>query len=180
MNFNIESVCDVRFCIEDLIGLHYEELTANKDAIELAPDFDRYQELENLGKLAIFTVRDPAYEDRGYPGGKLVGYSIFFIDAHIHYRNQTFANNDIIFLHKDYRNRATFWTVLRSWIRRNVLCIPKKTKGLGEQLIDFSEEQLKLMCVTKVIWHIKFKLNWAPILYRRGYAREDFTVGKIL
>jgi len=174
MDFSIETVREVQRDMQDLIKLHYAELTANKEAVELAPDYARYQELEDLGKLAIFTVRDPDMLDM------LVGYSIFFIDAHIHYRNQTFANNDIIFLHKDYRNKTTFWTVLRSWIRRNVLCLPKKTKGIGEQLIDFSEAQLKLMAVSKVIWHIKFKLNWSPILLRRGYAREDFTVGKIL
>jgi hypothetical protein len=179
LQFNIESVAEVRGDLEDLIIAHYEELTANKDVVQLAPDYERYQQLEDMGKLAIFTVRDMPNLNDGTIPGKLVGYSIFFIDQHIHYRNQSFANNDIIFLHQDYRNPFTWRRWLLSWTRR-LLVIPKRTKGIGEQLIDFSEEQLRLMCVTKVIWHIKFKLNWFPILKRRGYAREDFTVGKIL
>lgn len=170
LEFYIETVEESRDDIASLIGLHYAELCANKEVIELAPDYARYQQLEDVGKLAIFTVRD---------AGLLVGYSIFFIDQHIHYKNQSFANNDIIFLHKSYRNPFTVKRALLSWTRR-LLRIPKKTKGVGEQLIDFSEDQLRLMSVTKVLWHIKFKLNWFPILKRRGYAREDFMVGKIL
>lgn len=170
LEFSIEDVEIVKCDIAGLIELHYEELCANREVIELAPDFDRYQQLEDMGKLAIFTVRDD---------GILVGYSIFFVDAHIHYKNQLFANNDIIFLHKSYRNPFTVKRWLISWTRR-ALMIPKRTKGIGEQLIDFSEDQLRIIGVTKVIWHIKFRLNWFPILKRRGYGREDFTVAKIL
>jgi hypothetical protein len=170
LQFNIETVAETKDDIATLIDLHYEELCAHKNVIKLAPDFDRYQLLEDMGKLAIFTVRDTDL---------LIGYSIFFVDSHIHYNNDVFANNDIIFLHKDYRNPFTVKRWLLSWTRR-MLMIPKRSKGIGEQLIDFSEEQLRHMRVTKVIWHIKFKLNWFPILARRGYAREDFTATKIL
>lgn len=170
LTFDIEDVEIVKDDITGLIELHYEELTAHRDVIELAPDFERYQQLEDMGKLAIFTVRDDDL---------LVGYSIFFVDAHIHYKNQLFANNDIIFLHKSYRNPFTVKRALLSWTRR-LLMIPKRTKGIGEQLIDFSEDQLRIIGVTKVIWHIKFRLNWFPILKRRGYSREDFTAAKIL
>lgn len=168
--FNIESVAEVQDDIQELIVQHYEELTAHKDVIQLAPNYAQYQGLEDAGKLAIFTVR---YGDR------LIGYSIFFIDHHIHYAGQVFANNDIIFLHRDFRN-PDGWTRLAWGYVRRLLHIPKAEQGLGSQLISFSEDQLRIIGVTKVIWHIKFRLNWFPILKRRGYGREDFTAAKIL
>lgn len=172
--YAIETVEEVRYDITDLIRLHYAELTHDKDQIDLAPDFDRYQALEDAGKLAIFTVRKEDTDD-----DLLIGYAIFFIDQHIHYKHQSFANNDIIFLHQDYRTKHTPWTILRSRVR-SMLGIKKASSSIGSNLIDFSEQQLKLMGVTKAIWHIKFSLDWSAILKRRGYHREDFTLGKIL
>lgn len=168
--FTSEDVVDVKTDILYLLDLHYEELCARKDVIKLAPNFDQYQALEDAGKLMVYTARD---------AGQLVGYSVWFIDCHIHYQHQLFANNDIIFLHPSYRNKTTAWTVTRSYLRR-LFGLKKKTKGVGEQLIDYSETQLRLIGVTKAIWHVKFKLNWSPILFRRGYSREDFTMSKIL
>jgi hypothetical protein len=180
ISYAIEAVAEVQADIGDLIREHYAELTHDKDRIDLAPDFERYQALEDAGKLAIFTVRDDRLiswesEERS----ALVGYAIFFIDQHIHYKNQSFANNDIIFLDKNYRTKHTPWTVIKSRAKA-MLGIKKKTSSIGSNLIDFSEEQLKLMGVTKVIWHIKFSLDWSAILKRRGYHREDFTLGKVL
>jgi hypothetical protein len=167
--FATEDVADVREDIEYLLQEHYEELCANKEIVKLAPDWDRYLALEAANKLLVYTVRD---------GGVLVGYSVWFVDVHIHYVGQLFANNDIIFLSKTHRNTATWWTVTQSVVKRWLGITPKDS--VGKQLIAYSEEQLKLIGVTKAIWHIKFKLDWSPILFRRGYAREDFTVAKIL
>lgn len=148
MDYAVETVEQVRPDIGALLQLHYEELTADKEHVALAPDWGRYLSLEALDKLLAFTVRDE---------GKLIGYSVWFVDAHIHYKDLLVAANDVIFLHKDYRKGGT-----------------------GKKLIDHSEHMLKWFGVDKVIWHIKFKQDWSAILLRRGYAKEDFTVGKIL
>lgn len=169
ITFDTENVDDVRDDIENLIQEHYEELCAHRDIIKLAPDWTRYKALEDACKLLVYTVRD---------GGILVGYSVWFVDVHIHYSGQLFANNDIIFLSKSHRNVTTWWTVTCSTVKRWFGCAP--SNSTGKQLIAYSEAQLKLIGVTKAIWHIKFKLNWSPILFRRGYEREDFTVAKIL
>lgn len=167
--FATETVDEVATDIVDLIEEHYAELTAHKDVIFLAPDWARYRALEDASKLMVFTARH---------GDTLVGYSVWFVDCHIHYKHQLFANNDIIFLHKAYRSPTTWWTVTQSTVKRWLHMKP--SNSIGKQLIAYSESQLKLIGVTKAIWHIKFKLNWSPILFRRGYEREDFTVAKIL
>lgn len=165
LTFQIETT-DIQHDIEPLLEMHYDELCMHKEAMALLPDWAKYKFLEQHDKLLAFTVRDY---------GVLVGYAVFFVDAHIHYSGALIANNDIIFLRKDYRTQQTVWSVFRRLFR-----IPKKTPSIGEQLIAYSEEQLKAFGVDKVIWHIKFKLNWSGMMLRRGYQREDFTVSKIL
>jgi hypothetical protein len=96
-----------------------------------------------------FTARD---------GEKLIGYSVWFLDAHIHYADALVASNDVIFVHKSYR----------------------KGSSVGTDLITYSERMLKQIGVNKALWHIKFDHDWSAILRRRGYANEDFIVGKIL
>lgn len=79
---------------KELIVEHWEEIAVNKEKIKLNPDWEAYQELEDHGRLKIFTARS---------SGKLVGYFVVFINRHIHYKDHIFAVNDIIFLNKDYR-----------------------------------------------------------------------------
>lgn len=149
ITYAVETVAQVREDIAPLLELHYDELTLHKDVMTLAPDWQRYEMLELADKLLAFTARDD---------GRLIGYSVWFVDAHIHYAGTLVAANDVIFLHRDYRNGTR----------------------AGRELIDFSEKTLKEYGVDKAIWHIKFKNDWSAILRRRGYEREDFTVGKIL
>ena len=89
--------------------------------------------------------------------GKLIGYSIFFIKNHIHYNKTLFANNDVLFLLPEYRKGRT-----------------------GINLIRKSEDYLKALGVTKVLWHIKVNNDFRLILHRMGYVDEDIMVGKIL
>ena len=77
-----------------LLDLHYNEIALNQDKIKLNPDWDVYKELEQQGKLKIFTARD---------NDTLVGYFVVVVGVNMHYKDHTFACNDIIYLHKDYR-----------------------------------------------------------------------------
>lgn len=149
ITFATETVADVRGDIGPLLQFHYDELAMHKDAISLAPDWQRYLALEQARRLLVFTARDDEH---------LIGYAAFFVDVHIHYSGSLVASNDVIFLHKDYRRGST----------------------AGADLITYSEDTLRTYGVNKVLWHIKFKFNWSAILKRRGYAPEDFTMGKLL
>lgn len=144
-----EKVLDVAEEIEHLLQLHYQEVALHKDEIPLDPDWPRYVAMEERGNCHVYTAR---------LDGRLIGYSVFFTHQHIHYSGTMVANNDILFVHPEYR----------------------KGSSAGIKLIKFSEEQLKAMGVIKLTWHIKFKNDWSAVLYRRGYEDEDKIVGKIL
>jgi len=134
--------------IEPLIQLHYDEIALNKEYIPLDPDWDAYKKLADSGNLLIVAARRD---------GNLVGYAVFFLMQHIHYKSTKIANNDILYLHPDYRQGR-----------------------LGIRLIKDSETACRFRGVNKILWHIKFAKDFRTIFYRLGYADEDAIVGKIL
>lgn len=143
-----ELLIDIKTESEILLLDHYDELTLNKHAIKLNPDWDKYFDLESKNKFHCFTARND---------GELVGYSAFFVDTHIHYRDLLVATNDVLFLRHDLRLGLT-----------------------GIKLLKFSEQQLKLLNVDKITWHVKFAKDFRVILHRMGYSDEDIIIGKLI
>jgi len=94
MKYQQEFLDQVENDILVLIDLHYKEIALNQSKVKLNPDWDVYRSLEEQGKLKIFTARD---------GETLVGYFVVVVGVNMHYKDHTFACNDIIFMHKDYR-----------------------------------------------------------------------------
>ena len=78
IKFGVERYSQVNEDIKELIKLHYDEIAVNKEDIPLDPDWDRYKLLDDKGLIMIITARDE---------GRLVGYSIFFISNHLHYKS---------------------------------------------------------------------------------------------
>jgi hypothetical protein len=126
--------------IKPLIEEHYHEIAKYKD-IPLEPDWACYKAMETLGVLKIFTCRD---EDTN----ALIGYSIYFVRAHIHYKTCLTAQQDILFIRKEYR-------------------------GKGMRFIKWCDEQLKAMGVQMTIHHVKAAHNFGPMLERIGYELMD-------
>jgi len=148
MDLQKELLITIKDELQLLLVDHYEELTLNKHKVKLNPDWNRYFELERQGKLHLFTLRDQT---------ELVGYSVFFLDTHIHYKDLMVATNDIIYLKKSDRLGTS-----------------------GIRLIKYSEQQMKLLGADKITWHVKLSQDFRPILHRMGYMDEDIIVGKIL
>lgn len=134
---------------DELIEMHYQEIAPDKDHIPLDPDWALYDALENSGNLVCFTARDD---------GKMIGYSVFILRYHLHYRTTKFAANDVIYVHPDYR----------------------KGTSVGRELIKRSMQELKEYGVTKVQWHVKLYQDWSPILRRMGCVNEEILCSKIL
>ncbi len=134
--------------IEPLLAMHYEELTLNKARIVLNPMWEKYALLEQAGVLNIYTARQK---------GKLIGYSWFFINQHMHYADLTVAVNDVLFLHPDHRTGRT-----------------------GIRLIQYCERELeKQLGKFKMVWHAKLVNDLADILKRMGYQTEEIMMAKI-
>lgn len=148
VSFTREVLCEVVQEIQPLLEMHYDELCLNRDRVALDPQWDQYLLLERLGRLAIFTARDD---------GRLVGYSAFFVQQHMHYAGLLTAQNDVFYLVQEHRRGTTALRFLR-----------------------YTEQALKDLGAHKVIYHCKLSNQFAPILHRLGFADEEVMVGKML
>jgi hypothetical protein len=148
LELQTELLVDIVTEVQDLLQQHYVELTLNKQVIRLNPDWDRYFKLAEEGKFITVTARMKK---------ELVGYSGFFLDQHIHYRDIKVATNDVLFLRKDLRQGMS-----------------------GVRLLKYSEKVMKELGANKITWHVKHRNDFRPILHRMGYVDEDIIVGKLL
>jgi GNAT superfamily N-acetyltransferase len=92
--FSVEKYADVIAEAKPLLVAHWEEVALFKDRIKLAPDFDKYEQMEKVGGLHICTVR---------VDGRMVGYHVAIVSRHPHYMNDIFSLTDIFFVAPDYR-----------------------------------------------------------------------------
>lgn len=95
ITYQQEHYDDIKFEVQPLLFQHWQEIAMYKDKIELEPDWSRYEDLANSGKLHIVTVRDD---------GELIGYYISIISKGLHYKNTVYGINDILLLKPEYRN----------------------------------------------------------------------------
>ena len=138
--------------IKPLLEHHWNEIALYKQKFPLEPDYSRYQQLYEQGKLVIVTARDQVFLD------DLIGYSIFILHRHIHYNSCMVAVNDVIFLLDSYRSSST----------------------AGARLIRSSEKIVQEMGANRITWHIKPHNDWSAILRRMGYIEEEKVMGKVL
>ena len=110
VRFTLEPYASVVDEIRPLLVEHWQELAVYPD-IPLDPDYEIYKSLDRMGAMMIYTVRvDDA----------LVGYAVYFTRKHLHYKQHTWAINDIVLIRDGYRNA-----------------------GIGMKFFDFIEKDLK-------------------------------------
>lgn len=148
ITYQQESIASYRQEAEALLELHWEEIALNKHAIKLNPDWDAYYQLEDTGHLKIFTARSD---------GKLVGYFVVICRNHLHYKDDVFAFNDVLYLHKDYR------------------------KGLaGAKLMKFAEKCLKEDGISVLVVNTKRHKPFDILLSWLGYKHAENVYTKLL
>ena len=129
-----------------LLHKHWIEIAYYQD-IPLDPDVERYQALDDSGKLRIYTAR---------VDNRLVGYAVFFVSLHPHYKTSLQASEDVLYLDPDYRR----------W-------------HLGSSLIDYAERELAGEGVAAIYQHVKAKHPaLGAILTSKGYELIDLIYGK--
>lgn len=136
--------------IEELKGIlpeHYDELCVTKD-FPLAPDYEAYGRLSVNGMLRCITVR---------ADGALIGYAIFVVQPHLHYRTCRTAFEDIYFLKKEYRQGR-----------------------IGIRLFQYAEQALRRIGVDRIIMHTKIHLDNSKLFEYLGYKLTDKLYTKIL
>lgn len=141
MRYAQETFEDIIDEIQPLFLEHYDEIAKYKD-IPLNPDMGAYKAMDRLGILKIFTCRSEVMDN------KLVGYGIYLVKNHLHYQSCLVAQQDILFISKQYR-------------------------GQGMKFIRWCDEQLKAIGCDLTVQHVKATHNFGPMLERIGYELMD-------
>lgn len=80
--------------LEEMLFDHWQEVALDHDTIPLAPDWEKYREIEKLGLFRVVAMRE---------FDELVGYNAFFVNKPLHYRHTLHAVNDVIWLKPEKR-----------------------------------------------------------------------------
>lgn len=121
---------------------HWKEV-ALYDDIALDPDYDIYHQLERMGSLHFYTVR--------HQSDGLVGYAMYVVRRHLHYKQSVWAISDIILVRKEHRNA-----------------------GVGNNLLELAEKDLKSHGVVGV--HSMTKVQHPALgrlLESRGHVKAE-------
>jgi len=148
ITYQQESLVTTKEDARPLLEKHWEEIALNKDTIKLNPDWDAYADLEDAGILKIFTARSD---------GNLIGYFVVFVRSHIHYKDNLFAYNDILYLDRDYRKGFT-----------------------GAKLMKFAEKCLKEDGVSVLVVNTKRHKPFDVLLSWLGYKHIENIYSKVL
>ena len=133
--------------LKEIIKDHYEELSVTK-TFPLDPDWEAYKQLLDIGRLKFITCKDD---------GKLVGYIIFFISPHLHYKSCLTAFEDIYFLKKEYRKGRT-----------------------GIRMFQFAEKVMKELKVDRLIYATKVHADNSSLFEYFGFKLMDKVFTKML
>jgi hypothetical protein len=95
MRFAVEPFVDVWAEAQPLTQPHWDEIAKNKGLLTLNPDIEKYELLDRSGNLLLITAR---------ADGKFVGYFLWIVAAHPHYRHVLTAEEDLHFLAPEYRS----------------------------------------------------------------------------
>ena len=119
-----------------LLKEHYEELAERTDVIELDPDVEKYQKLLEMNILEVHTARDD---------GNLVGYALWMVMNHLHYKKSVTASSDILYIHPNYR------------------------KGIfGYKFVKWTTEEVKKRSPQRILFHMKPHLDYGHLVERLG------------
>ncbi len=131
---------------KELLKKHYEEIAQYKD-IPLFYDVEKYLALEKAEAIVCYAARD----DKGL----LIGYALYFIHHHIHYKTSKQATQDVLFVD------------------------PTK-RGFGMKFIKWCDGELTKLGVQVVYHHVKLKHDFGAGLVRQGYEAIETIYGKRL
>ena len=131
---------------KELFTKHNLEVVDQKDNILLDVNYKAYFKLEALDRLEVHTIRDDK---------KLIGYSLWMLFHHMHYKTSLTATSTLIYVIPEYR------------------------KGLlGYKFIKWSIEKIKKRGVQRILMGIKPDHDFGKILERLGatYFEKIYSI----
>lgn len=135
-----------------LFEAHWREIATHQD-IPLAVDTAAYHVAAVAGCLRVYTAR----QNDGYEN-QLIGYAVYFVRNHPHYRDSLQASQDVLFIHPAHRRGST-----------------------GTRLIKYADAQLRALGVQVVHQHVKLDHPALGVLLeRQGYTAVEKIYSKRL
>ena len=132
---------------KEVFPAHYDELCVTKE-YPLDPDWDSYVALSNAGRVRTITVRNDA---------ELIGYIVFFIQPHLHYKQCKTAFEDVYYVKPEYR------------------------KGrVGIKMFQYAESVLKGIGVNRMVLHTKVHMDNTRLLEYLKFKMTDKVFSKML
>jgi GNAT superfamily N-acetyltransferase len=132
---------------KEVFPAHYDELCVTKE-YSLDPDWDSYVALSNAGRVRTITVRNDA---------ELIGYIVFFIQPHLHYKQCKTAFEDVYYVKPEYR------------------------KGrVGIKMFQYAESVLKGIGVNRMVLHTKVHMDNTRLLEYLKFKMTDKVFSKML
>ena len=133
--------------LEVMFPAHYDELCVTKE-FPLDPDYDAYRKIADSGNLVCVVCMDD---------NEVVGYIVFIVQPHLHYKSCLTAFEDIYYVKPEYR------------------------KGrIGIRLFQYAEKVLKSAGVNRIIMHTKIHLDNSRLFEYLEYKHSDKLYTKIL
>ena len=145
---------EIRLCTYDefvvladpLFEEHYEEIARNKQIMKLKPNYQLYEALNSTGWLFIYVaMRDDV----------CIGYSMNIMMHHLHYADLRIAQNDILFVKKEFRGGR-----------------------LGLRLIKVTEDHARSEGCKLMLWHAKENTALAKLLPKLKYGVQEIMYSK--
>jgi GNAT superfamily N-acetyltransferase len=147
LSYHDEDGLKALYEFQSLYPAHYEELSVTKE-FPLDPDYEAYERLAKAKMLRFITCRID---------GEPVGYIVFIIQPHLHYRTCLTAFEDIYFIKKEYRRGR-----------------------IGIKLFQYAEKVLKERGVNRIIYGTKLHLDNSRLFEYLGYKQTDKVFTKLL
>ena len=145
---------EIRLCTYDefkvlgdpLFEEHYEEIARNKQVMKLKPNYQLYEALNSTGWLFIYV----AMQDN-----VCIGYSMNIMMHHLHYADLRIAQNDILFVKKEFRGGR-----------------------LGLRLLKVTEDHARSEGCKLMLWHAKENTALAELLPKLKYGVQEIMYSK--
>lgn len=131
--------------VRPLLEAHYREIAWRQDVIPLDIDVERYKELWEKGHVLVIAAREKDLT--------LVGYNVYLINQHLHYKSTVYAMNDVLYVTPGRRGYS----------------IALKMLHVAETILKRRFERLVMGL------HIKEDHDWGILAARAGYEKNEST-----
>lgn len=144
-----ELLCECWPEILPLCARHKDEIAHYQD-IDLNVDVEKYEQLERMGVVKLYTVRS-------LPDWQLIGYEVVMVSPNLHYRDSVQAKVDVLYIAPEFRRGR-----------------------LGMKLIDYVDSMLRDQGVAVTYQHVKHSHDFGPLLKRLNYESIETIWGRRL